>query len=156
MSRLGICGAFAPWEPLEAPEGWVPCCMSSAMNGPQGCTCWEPIYDLEQIEPKVGVMPVLVDECDVRDRACSDCAYRPDSPERADETTAERLLELPAGAGAFFCHQGIRRTVEWRHPDGRTAPGHPADYQPPRVNEVPYKADGTPADLCAGWAARRT
>lgn len=31
---------------------------------------------------------------------------------------------------------------------------HDAFEPPPIVNAVPYRADGTPAELCAGWSAR--
>jgi MoaA/NifB/PqqE/SkfB family radical SAM enzyme len=60
----------------------------------------------------------------------------------------------------FWCHQGIRRVVEYRHPDGRVYPVPPlaagvdGAYEPPIIDGRPYKADGTPADVCAGWWAR--
>jgi hypothetical protein len=44
--------------------------------------------------------------------------------------------------------------VAYRHPSGAEIPGHPAGYDPPIVDGVPCKADGTPADLCAGWLLR--
>ena len=31
--------------------------------------------------------------------------------------------------------------------------GHPAAYRPVQIDGVCYKVDGTPADICAGWAA---
>lgn len=55
----------------------------------------------------------------------------------------------------FACHQGMRRPVKWVHPSGAEVLGHPAGYAPPIVDGVPYKADGTPGDLCGGWFLRR-
>ena len=31
----------------------------------------------------------------------------------------------------------------------------PGGYDPPIVDSVPYRTDGTPEELCAGWDARR-
>lgn len=55
----------------------------------------------------------------------------------------------------FVCHQGIRRAVKWQHPSGAIVSGHEGNYCPPIIDGVPFKADGTPADICAGWAALR-
>lgn len=123
------------------------CCMGSVEDGPKGCTCWEPVYDLEQVPPNLAEGVVS----ETRTKRCGDCAYRPDSPEREDG----RLDDI---TGVFFCHQGIRRPVAYRHPDGRVREWvDTTDYQPPIHGHRPYKADGTPADICAGWAqeARR-
>lgn len=129
-----------------------PCCMGWAVYGPHRCTCWVPVYDLEQQDPQGGHMGL-------RAEMCHDCAFRPNSPERRGEAgyqgSAEDLNDMVTGGSPFACHQGIRRPVKWVHPSGAEIPGHPADYSPPIVNGTPYKADGTPADLCAGWAARR-
>jgi hypothetical protein len=90
---------------------------------------------------------------------CGDCAYRPGSPERRGVETytgdAAFLDELVATGTPFYCHQGIRRVVSWSHPVGVTVPGHPGAYAPPIQGAVPYKADGTPAHICAGWLLRR-
>lgn len=130
----------------EAGDGT--CCFGAAVYGPGYCTCWEPVYDLDQAEPDTtatpGVMP----------RRCSDCAYLRKSPERADEYTAEWLDRIAATGERFWCHDGLRRPTSWRHPSGVTIPGDPADYQPPIIDGVPYRADGRPGDLCAGWMAR--
>lgn len=106
-------------------------------------TCWTPVYDLRQRRPRTDIEPVR------RAKSCTDCAYRKGSPERERD---EDLEGLPG----FWCHQGLRRPKAWRHPDGRirlvdlsTSP----DYQPPIVAHVPYRADGRPADRCAGWYA---
>lgn len=48
----------------------------------------------------------------------------------------------------------MRRPVRWEHPDGRTIDGSPDDWQPAIINGLPYRADGRPGLLCAGWAAR--
>lgn len=129
--------------------GEAGCCYGSAVNGPGHCTCWEPVYDLDQAEPditlKPGVMP----------RRCSDCAFLRNSPERADEYASEHLDRLVADGERFWCHDGMRRPKYWRHPSGATTEGDPADYQPPIIDGVPYRADGRPGDLCAGWTARR-
>ena len=88
-------------------------------------------------------------------RRCSDCAFLRNSPERADEYTAEWLDRIAATGERFWCHDGLRRPAYWRHPSGVTIPGDPADYQPPIIDGVPYRANGRPGDLCAGWTARR-
>lgn len=128
----------------------IPCCSSSAMRGPRACTCWEPVYDLDQLDIAIENLPI-----ETRTECCHDCAYLNGSPERE----AGYLPELSDIAGTpghvFACHQGMRRVVEWRHPDGRTRPAGDGDYQPPIIGTTAYKADGTPADLCAGWAAHR-
>jgi hypothetical protein len=139
-----ICGGrrasvqLAPVD-YQARYGW--CCFAAANDGPAACSCWEPIYDLEQAEPRIDVTP------QTRSQMCGDCAYRIDSPERREDPYA--LVDLEN----FWCHRGIRRPVRWRHPDGRERPGSPSDYQPPIVAGVPYRADGQPAARCGGWAA---
>ena len=137
------------------------CCWGEIVGGPDRCTCWEPTYDLEQADPDpelvrwlaAGVQPVT------RERMCGDCAYRPGSPERSGVEgyagDAELLERLAAAGDRFWCHQGCRQPVAWTHPVGITIPGGPGAYAPPVVAGVPYRADGTPAEVCAGWAARR-
>lgn len=141
----------------------MPCCMASAMRGPRACTCWEPVYDLEQAEAvaKFGRdpdLPGVVHEgptMKTRETCCHDCAYRNDSPERA-EGYDEELRDVAGTVGdVFACHEGMRRVVSWRHPDGRELPAGDGDYAPPMIGGVAFKADGTSADLCAGWAAHR-
>lgn len=136
-----ICGVGGelPYLTAEdvAADAW--CCMGSVNDGPHGCTCWSPIFDLEQADP-------VAAEPSTRAKRCVDCAFRPDSPERARGDDLEGLAN-------FWCHQGIRRPVAFRHPDGRVRPvNDSSDYQPPILGNVPYKADGTPADRCAGHA----
>lgn len=137
------------------------CCYGADLYGPERCTCWRPVYDLEQAEPDDlsrrllagGVQPVT------RTTMCADCAYRPGSPEKAGDPQHRgdgEFLEHIAGAGErFWCHQGMRRPLLYRHPSGAEIPGHPAAYAPPIVDGVPYQADGRPGELCAGWDARR-
>lgn len=145
MSQAGawtVCGltetpSFLTLEDLRLADV-DPCCMGTVMSGAAGCTCWVPTYDLVQELPRPG-------EDATRRQRCHDCAFRPDSPERARGDELE-------GLDNFHCHQGVRRVVEWRHPDGRVRPGDPADYHPLLINGHGYKADGSPMDICAGWA----
>jgi len=130
------------------------CCWGSVLDGADGCTCWEPVYDLDQ-------QPIQKDEpVAVRGAMCIDCAYRPNSPERRGDPTAaadaEKLQALAARGTTFWCHQGIRRPTHWVHPSGVTKPGDPMNYCPPSADGIPFKADGHPADHCAGWSALST
>lgn len=128
----------------------VGCCIGAAVYGPQKCTCWQPVLDVEQAEVVEGPMPQ-------REKCCGDCAYRHGSPERDGGFVEEALLDLPGQPGRVFaCHQGMRRVVAWRHPVGLELPAGTGDYRPPRdAAGRAYRADGSPADLCAGWAALR-
>jgi hypothetical protein len=135
-------------QPTEWPDDYegVPCCMGSAVNGPAGCTCWRPIYDRRQRKPVAGPPPV-------RSEMCADCAYRPGSPERADTFLYEQIDSITYNDRTpFYCHQGIRRVVAWRHPDGRVLDAEPGAYAPGREHP-PCKANGQPAEVCGGWAA---
>jgi hypothetical protein len=139
----------------EAPGDFVPCCMGSATAGPGGCTCWEPVYDLEQ-------QPLALDtEPTTRSKCCHDCAYRNGSPERIDEDERVDLEQLAHDPGKeFWCHQGARRVVAFRHPDGRVLPAGEGDYRPPQGPntagvECVWLADGRAGERCAGWAAHR-
>lgn len=148
-----ICGSGVGM-PLDLPDvGDGFCCLDRIEHGPEACTCWDPEYDMEQVEPVTTWGPP------VRHEPCGDCAYRPDSPERQGEEhvtgSAELLDELVLGDTPFFCHDGIRRPVLWRHPCGATVPGSDVNYRPPIIEGTPYRANGQPAFICAGWAARR-
>lgn len=144
-----------PLHAVELPDaGKCACCYGAAVYGPDRCTCWVPVYDLEQqpIQPGLPAPPVPL-------KMCGDCAYRPRSPERqgeagysGDEDFLEDLVET---GRPFYCHAGVRRVVRLRHPAGVEIDGHPGAYEPPIHDSVPYKADGTPANLCAGWLLRR-
>ncbi len=129
------------------------CCYGAAINGPHDCTCWEPVHDTEQHPPLRG-KPAT------RAKMCNDCAFRPDSPERqGDERYGGDTVDLDGmvwSGEPFYCHQGMRRIVIWRHPVGTKVDAGPDHYyDPPDDTLWPHKADGTPADICAGWAARR-
>jgi hypothetical protein len=135
------------------------CCLGTILNGPDGCTCWRARYDREQCDP--AAMRLLSAEARpvTRRRMCVDCAYRPRSPEKnGDETyqgDAQELQRLARDGRPFFCHVGMRRVQAWRHPSGVEVLGHPGEYDPPIVDGIPYRADGSPAELCAGWGACR-
>jgi hypothetical protein len=128
------------------------CCDGSAVKGPQYCTCWTPSFDLAQADPETGAPGA-------RDAMCSDCAFKPGSPERRGDERyngdAEFLDRIVETGERFFCHVGIRRAVKLVHPSGAEVEVPPGDYRPPIIDGVPYKADGSPGELCAGWAARR-
>lgn len=132
------------------PDDDAHCCWGAILKGHEGCTCWLPEYEVDQQEPQPITSP---EDLQARPRMCGDCAFKPGSPERANEFTAEALMELPAKADPFWCHDGMRRPVRWRHPDGRVVPGSPDDWHPAFVGRIPYRADGRPALLCAGWAS---
>lgn len=147
LPRGGIYGTLAMPDPVNGA-----CCDGSAVKGPQYCTCWAPVFDMEQQVVRPG-------ERGQRAGLCHDCAYRPGSPERSgderyngDQAFLDRIV---AAGEPFHCHQGIRRVVKLVHPSGAEVEVPPGDYRPPQVAGVPYKADGSPGDLCAGWAARR-
>lgn len=132
--------------------GW--CCDGAALRGRRFCTCWEPVFDLEQ-QPLVddGRPPA---EVPTRSKCCHDCAYRAGSPER-EAGDGDWLVELATGDGRmFWCHQGMRRVIAFRHPDGRELPAGDGDYRPPvgpAERPVAWKADGAVGERCAGWAA---
>jgi hypothetical protein len=121
------------------------CCDGAALFGPNRCTCWVPVYDVEQAEPQPGAMRQ-------RRKCCHDCAFRNGSPERAEDP--DHLDDVVA-RGRFDCHVGMRRIVGWRHPDGTYWASTSDDYDPPRRGDMTFKADGTAAEICAGWAAHR-
>jgi len=146
-----MCGGQLP--ALDLPDaGDGICCIGAVMGGPQRCTCWEPVYDLDQ-------QPAVPGPMGTRTVRCGDCAYLKDSPERRGEAgyqgDEESLEQMVRDGSPFSCHQGMRKPVKYVHPSGTEVPGHPASYDPPIEDGIPYKADGTPGDLCAGWAARR-
>lgn len=152
LQAASVVGAgYGRWPDVGNAE--VPCCMAAVNLGHQWCTCWEPVFDVEQAAPVTELTPGC------QPTMCGDCAYRPKSPERQGDPDAashtDDLMHLVVTGTAFWCHEGIRRPTHWRHPSGATVPGAPNDYKPEIVNRVPYQADGTPALLCGGWAALR-
>ena len=145
-----ICAGGAPGGALTVLTELIHCCAGAAQIGPGDCTCWEPIYDRDQAEPDEASAPVVGAQC-------TDCAYRADSPERAGDERYVSIEDVPAGA-PFFCHRGMRKPTAWRHPAGITVEATGDFYDPPIIHRgrqgVPYKADGSAGDICAGWAAR--
>jgi hypothetical protein len=110
---------------------------------------------MEQADPVPGIRPL-------DSKMCEDCAYRPNSPERtgADHVAGSQdfLDRIVATGETFNCHQGMRRIKGWVHEPTGTKwayEGLEAAYAPPIIDGVPYKADGTPGNICAGWAAKR-
>lgn len=150
----GLVHAIAGRELPDAGQG--ACCMGAAVYGPNGCTCWVRVHDLDQAPPDTSIAPTS------RPTMCGDCAFRPDSPERTGAENAahdaDDLDILVQGDAQFWCHQGMRLVTAQRHPSGAVKEqpaGERLAYDPPIVDGVPYKADGTPGDLCAGQAAHR-
>lgn len=140
-------------DPTLPDAGGGMCCDGAANMGPGRCTCWDPVYDQEQAEPQQGPMAV-------RPTMCADCAFRPGSPERTGDPrfqhSDEGDIEELVGTGAVFaCHQGMRRRLARVHPTGARVESGPGDYEPPQRGEHAWKADGTPADVCAGLTAAR-
>jgi hypothetical protein len=132
-------------------EVWM-CCLGVVDKGPSGCTCWTPVYDVEQAPPRP---PFCAEDLAARARMCGDCAFRKGSPERSDVWAEEALMDLTWSAGTpFWCHDGLRRPAKWVHPTLGEVEGSTADWRPPIVAGIPYRADGAPGLLCAGWAAR--
>ena len=139
------------WHRAHPDDDGTGCCYGDAHKGPDGCTCWVPIYDVDQADP---IEPTNPSDIQVQARMCGDCAYRKDSPERSKPYEEEALLSLADEGQPFYCHDGMRRPVRWEHPDGRAIAGSSDDWRPAMVNGLPYRANGLPGLLCAGWAAR--
>lgn len=130
------------------------CCMGAAARGPGFCTCWRPVYDREQAPPQEGPPRV-------RDRMCRDCAFRKDSPERQgdkryDNSGEDGIDDLVRGERSFVCHQGMRKKIALVHePTGARVDIEIDAYAPGGNERHTCKADGTPADICAGWWAAK-
>jgi len=151
-----VCAGGRLWAAAHPDENTWPveaviCCDPATYYGPHRCTCWEPVYDVDQAPPVSVFGP---DDIGVQRRMCGDCAYRKDSPERSEGFMEQHLLALPAKAEPFWCHEDMRRPTHYRHPALGDIAGDPADWRPPIVDGIPYRADGRPGLLCAGWAAR--
>ena len=137
--------------PVDLPDvSDVPCCMASAVWGPDRCTCWTRRHDHDQATPIIGLAVAA------RDSMCSGCAFKPRSPERTGDnryqfSDEDDRLDLIAGNQPFYCHEGMRRVTAFDHPCGVTVPVDGDHYDPPTVDGIPFKSDGTPADVCAGW-----
>jgi len=143
---------------LAPPSDDAFCCWGAVME--RGCTCWEPVFDASQ-------QPLQPGQAEPRASMCVDCACRSDSPERREHrgedgpsmrSSWEGVHRLAEEGRPFYCHQGMRRLVGYRHPSGAEMHVEDSHRYEPAVgdDDTHYKADGTPADLCAGWAALRT
>jgi hypothetical protein len=158
-----VCGTLLlPDDIPDAASDKEPCCDGRAFDGPRACRCWVEVFDRPQAAVLVTGMPMPR----VPLRPCEPgpgddgCAYRAASPERTGSSghagDADVLDHLAARGQPFFCHNGIRRVVALVHPSGaRYEIAHNSDYRPPIAGDVPYRADGRPADICAGWLLRR-
>lgn len=152
-----ICGATslpiddATAARLLADGPWF-CCLSAAEahtpeDAVRDCTCWTPIHDLEQTTGIHG-------PADARPDQCHDCAYLATTATDPDAYPEQRERDLLFELGPdqpFICHQGMRRTIGWRHPAGHVIDAPRGAYDPPERGSLAWKADGTPADLCAVW-----
>lgn len=149
----GTGAQFGRWQDAhpgeEPPDEALHCCWGSAVYGPARCTCWEAVYDVDQTDP---VLPVPDGSIEVRQARCGDCAFRRDSKERADEWSEEELLGLAVAGTPFWCHDGMRRPKLYRHPVLGDVRASGDDWRPPTVAGVPFRRDGRPGLLCAGWA----
>lgn len=161
MSGSYVCGAGgAPADALRVLTQLAHCCLGAVEGGPVDCSCWEPVYDRDQQAPD------LAPEPGTRPAMCEDCAFRPDSPERTGDPNYSLSGEEGYGVldlgprETFWCHQGMRKPTAWRHATLGITVAASGDYYQPPLRErdaevVPYKADGSPGDRCAGWAAHR-
>lgn len=132
----------------------IPCCMGTAAGC--ACTCWEDEYDQPQLPAQEGPPAIAPGPC-------STCACRPGSPERLEDDTPydqrqmasswELVQSLAARGEPFWCHQGMRRRVRERHPDGRVREVGEHDWAPGVRPGTPLQASGEPAVMCGGWAA---
>lgn len=126
------------------PEAENSCCMGAAFTDGERCTCWVAISYPEQEERQEGPMNICR-------KMCHDCAYRNDSPERADAGGAvpDYGRDRP-----FVCHQGTPITTVWVHPmTGVTRKPERDSYVIAQADGRTWLADGRPGEFCAGWAA---
>lgn len=131
---------------LPAPDPVLPCCETSAHTDGEECTCWTSRLTVEPTDRLQEGPPVI------RRTMCGDCAYRPGSRER-EEADGD-----PPGysrARPFYCHTGMARAVGYSHPDvpGEVPDVTNSDYRCYLFADRAWKANGAPAELCAGWAA---
>jgi len=159
--RAFVCGKFLP--DYDWPDTGGTCCEGAALDGPKECTCWTPEFNGEQQEINDQSARLLAAGIEPSTRPlgmCSDCAYRPDSPEKKGHPdargSAEWLDEIAARGERFWCHTGMLLVVRWRHPSGAVVePEEKLAYAPPIEAGIPYRLNGEPGYVCAGWAARR-
>jgi hypothetical protein len=157
MADVVICSIGTPLDLVLPDAGQGLCCEGAAYLGPDRCTCWVEVHAVDQADPRTD------QHAGIGESPCSTCAYRPDSPERtgADHVAGDAAMldDIVKTGQPFWCHTGMRHVVALEHPAGIRVElpdeHQAAAFRPLIVNDVPYKADGTPADICAGWAARR-
>jgi hypothetical protein len=150
-----LCGGITTGIPC--PDE-TPCWDACAPDG-SDCAAWEPIYWPEPTEDALQHGPEPL-----RARSCTDCAYRPGSPERRDNDGG--LPESFDPLRPFHCHDGMPGLVGWAHPNlnacilARMLPSAqdgfltgPTDYRPILHGPRGWRADGRPLVVCAGWAA---
>ena len=78
-------------------------------------------------------------------RPCDNCAFRKDSPERADQQKWDDLMiQIHIGGAAFYCHKGVPIA-------GADAPGE--SHVQPRTEDG--KLDMKRMRLCAGYLNTR-
>lgn len=144
---------YLPEDIPDASSDDNPCCAGRAIDGPRACTCWVEVFSRPQVEVRPGMpqIPIPV-------RPCADCAYRAGSPEREGRdgygADADDLERLAATETPFYCHDGMVYLIGLAHPAGVAYSPKLGDYRPPKQGGVPYRADGSPGFLCAGWLLR--
>lgn len=154
-----MCSVDTLPEPVgRAFLGMTSCCAEAIAEGPAACTCWVPDYSVAQC-----TQPLEDEPLTVRSEACADCAYRPDSPERAGDerymAASVDELERIARTAVFWCHDGMRKVKRYRHKSLPIVIAADGDFYKPPITmragiPVPHRADGRPGLMCAGWAAR--
>jgi hypothetical protein len=122
------------------------CCLGAAAYGPERCTCWEPVLQPEQAPPQQG-------PCNVAKRMCSGCAFKPGLAE--SDPIVANVVDRSMRSQAFFCHHEVTAIVAWRHPAGFEKPAGPDRHTAPTNGWWGARADGRPAELCAGWMAAK-
>ena len=131
QQRLAAAGGRPVELDCEVAGRAVPC-MGCVLDGPERC------YE-QNLAPEIHAACVA----DAREQAsaragspCHDCAFRPGSPESAEE---DLLLKHIRGSTPFRCHQAMPLDGRGRLPTiGDFAPLDPAEYP-----------------VCGGWAASR-
>lgn len=158
MSSCGLDSPAMGWPDTGA--AGLGCCYGTAIYGPERCECWLPVYDVVQQRPRLDL------PSSVMPKMCGDCAFRPNSPERQAHPSVrgdwETLQDLVLSGEPFWCHDGLRLPVAWFHPPSLTwhVVADDIAYDPPQQRDAhgiptPYRHDGRPGDLCAGWTAMR-
>lgn len=157
-------------SPRPVPAEWYaehgPCCFAAANTEGDSCDCWIPVLWPEHETNRDGHPIREEGPQNVKREMCSDCAFKPTSPERAKQDGAP----LDYGPDRpFTCHtaegvdhysigqwsgHSMPRVTVWVHPpSGVTMPVTEDDYKPVSRGNRSWLADGSPAPFCAGWGA---